>query len=122
MATAKRKTASKSKPANNGTLPSGYKVIGRAPSWDVEKNPVVAGIRGEVRTVTMDKGTSKERDVRTCIVEDATLGPVTVWESGMLKDFFDQTSEGDDVRIEYIGLGKAKKGQNAPKLFTVGVR
>ena len=125
MAKAKAKTNAKVKRANKGkaaTLPNGYKVIGRAPNWDPEKNPVLQGERGAANEVTLDKGTKKEREVRTMILQDETLGAVTVWESSMLKDFFDQTEEGQNVRIEYLGLGKAKKGQNAPKMFSCAVQ
>lgn len=104
----------------SGTLPNGYKVIGRAPNWDPEKDSVVEGKRGPTREITMDEGKKKERTLRNCIVQDDTLGAVTVWESGMLRDFFDDTEDGDMVRIEFLGFGKAKPGQNAPKLFSVG--
>jgi hypothetical protein len=133
MAKSKSKTASKSKAklkvvSNKApTLPSGYRVIGRAPNWDIEKNPVISGERGptvEVKfTDPPKKGEKKPkvRLVRTCVVTDEVIGPVNVWESGMLKDFFDQTEDGDNVRIEFRGYGQAKRGQNAPKLFTCGV-
>lgn len=104
------------------TLPSGYKVIGRAPNWDVEKNPKIAGVRGpasEVPFAPKKKG-EKKRTVRTMVVTDETIGPVNVWESGMLRDLFDQTEEGDEISIEYLGLGEAKKGQNAPRMFVCG--
>lgn len=117
----KVKSTSKRKSTKAPLLPNGYKVIGRAPNWNPESNPIIDGERGEVRAVTMDEGTKKERDVRTFIVQDETLGAVTVWESGMLRDLFDQTEEGDKVHIEYLGLGKAKRGQNAPKLFSCAV-
>lgn len=127
MAKSKAKSKSKSKSkvvkkAKPIQLPNGYKVIGRAPNWDVEKHPVIEGERSEVRMVTMDEGTKKEREVRTFIVADETVGAVNVWESGMLRDLFDQTKEGDVVRIEYLGLGKAKRGQNAPKLFNCALK
>jgi hypothetical protein len=118
-AKAKAKSKAKSKPI---TLPSGYKVIGRAANWDIEKHPVIEGERSEAREVTFDEGTKKERTVRTMIVVDETLGALTVWESGGLRDLFDQTEEGDVIRIEYLGLGKAKKGQNAPRLFSCAMK
>jgi hypothetical protein len=123
-AKSKAKTVSKSKKA---TLPSGYKVIGRAPNWEPEKHSVLEGVRGEAKEVEfqqpLKKGQKKAevRTVRTVVIQDETLGAVNVWESGMLKDFFDQTDDGDKVRIEYLGLGKAKPGQNAPRLFSCGV-
>lgn len=120
-AKAKSKAKSKSKSKSAPTLPSGYKVIGRAPSWDPEKNPVLKGVRGEAHDVIMNKGTKKEYEVRTMVVQDETIGAVTVWESAMLKDLFDQTDDGDNIRIEFLGLGEAKKGQAPPKLFSCGV-
>lgn len=125
MAKAKAKAKASSKrnarTSKQPVLPNGYKVIGRAPNWDVDKHPVIEGERGEIRSVTMDEGTKKEREVRTFILQDDTIGAVTVWESGMLRDLFDQTEEGDKVRIEFLGLGTAKRGQNAPKLFSCAV-
>lgn len=117
----KSKSKSNSK-SNSHTLPSGYKVIGRAPAWDLEKNPILEGERGATQEITLDKGTKKERIQRLCVVQDETIGAVSVWESTGLRDFFDQTDEGDKVRIEFRGYGDAKKGQNAPKLFSVGVK
>lgn len=119
-ATSKRKSKSSSP-----TLPSGYKVIGRAPNWDPEKITVIDGERGETKEVVFNegvkKGANKERTVRTFIVQDEEHGALNVWESGMLRDLFDQTEPGDKVRIEFLGYGTAKKGQNAPKLFSCGI-
>jgi len=122
MAKAKAKAKSKSNAASKHQLPNGYKVIGRAPNWDAEKNPVLEGVRGDTQEVVFDKGTRKERTQRLCIVQDETLGAVTLWEASMLKDLFDQTKDGDDIRVEFLGYGEKKKGQNAPKLYSVGVR
>lgn len=131
MAKSKAKAKGKAKKVARGkvpTLPSGYKVIGRAPSWDFEKHPVLEGVRGEDKEIEFQqpkkKGQKKaeSRTVRTMIVNDETLGPVTVWESTMLSDFFDQTEDGDQVRIEFLGFGNAKPGQNAPKLFNCAVK
>lgn len=122
MAKAKQKRKQTTKQKQKHSLPSGYKVIGRAPAWDPEKNQVIEGVRGETQEVTFDEGKKSERTRRLCIVQDETLGAVTVWESSMLKDFFDQTQDGDSIRIEFLGYGQAKKGQNAPKLFGCGVK
>jgi len=119
MAKAKAKAKSVSK---SNSLPNGYKVIGRAPAWDHEKHPVLCGERGPTQEVTFDKGTKKERTQRLCVVQDETLGAVTLWESSTLRDFFDQTEEGNDIRVEFLGMGPAKKGQNPPKLFSTGVK
>lgn len=121
----KTKTAAKTKTRANGgvTLPGGYKVIGRAPNWDFEKHSVLEGTRGETHEIKMDEGTKRERIQRNTVVTSAKLGAVTVWESATLRDFFDQTDDGDQVRLEYLGLGTAKKkGQNAPKLFAAAVK
>lgn len=118
----KSKANSKSKSKSN-TLPEGYKVIQRAPNWDAEKNPVVEGKRGPIYNVTLNKGKPDARTVHVMTVSDESLGDVTVWESGMLSDLFERTHEGDTVRIEYLGVGKAaKKGQNPPKLFSAAVK
>lgn len=123
----KTKTAGKSKTKTRSTggvtLPGGYKVIGRAPNWDFEKHSVLEGVRGETHEIKMDEGTKKERTQRNTVVTSGELGAVTVWESATLRDFFDQTEDGDTVRLEYLGLGTAKrKGQNAPKLFAAAVK
>lgn len=112
------KKAGKRKP---GSLPEGYKVIGRAPSWDLAKYPVIEGPRGETTEIEMPKkkGEKKARTVRTFVLQDETIGAVAVWESSMLRDAFDQSEDGDILRIEFLGYGEAKKGQNAPKLFNV---
>lgn len=115
------KTHKKSK-SKTPTLPSGFKVIGRAPNWDFEKYPVVVGERGPEHEVIMDKGTKKERTVRNFILQEETLGAVTIWESSMLKQMFDETEEGNNIRIEFLGFGEAKKGQNAPKLFSCAMK
>jgi hypothetical protein len=125
---AKAKAKSKGKKAAGKkpkpiTLPNGYKVIGRAPNWDFNKNPVIEGERSDAREVVFDEGTKKERSVRTMIVSDEELGAVTVWESGGLRDLFDQTVEGQTVRIEYLGEATSKKkGQNAMRLFSCAVK
>lgn len=118
-----KKVAGKKKAAKPIVLPGGYKVIGRAPNWDFEKNEVIEGERSDVREVIFDEGTKKQRMVRTMIVSDETLGAVTVWESRGLQDLFDQTEEGNTVRIEFLGYAKAaKKGQNPMKLFNCAVK
>lgn len=129
MAKAKSKVKAKAKSkSRTATLPNGYKVIGRAPNWDMEKHPVIEGERGEDKEIPFTQPPAKRggkptvRKVRTFIVNDETLGPVNVWESGGLRDLFDQTEDGEVVRIEYLGMGKAKKGQNAPRLFQCSLK
>lgn len=114
-----KKAGKKAKRA--GSLPEGYKVIGRAASWDLEKYPVIEGVRGVTSDIVMPKkkGEKKARTVRNFVLQDDTIGAVTVWESSMLRDAFDQSEDGDTLRIEFLGYGDAKKGQNAAKLFNV---
>lgn len=123
MAKAKSKAKAKAKKPAKGAraLPEGYKVIGRAAPWDVDKHPVIEGARGEIHEITMPKrkGEKKAQVRRNFVLTDETIGAVTVWESTMLKDAFDQSDDGDILRIEYLGLGTAKKGQSAAKLFHV---
>lgn len=128
------KTKSKAKTPN---IPAGYKVIERAPNWDFEKNPIIAGRRGETKEITMDRGKHSEREVRNFILEDKVIGDVVVWESSGLRELFDRTDDGDDIRIEYLGLGDVpvnrdtgKPAVNAetgepmarPKLFAAAVK
>lgn len=122
--TSKSKSQSKSKSkSKSNVLPEGYKVIQRAPNWDAVKHPVVEGTRSALYLVKLNKGKKDERSVHVMTVTDATLGDVTVWESGMLADLFERTKEGDVVRIEYLGEGKpSKPGQNPPKLFSAAVK
>jgi hypothetical protein len=127
------KTKSKTKTPN---IPSGYKIIERAPNWDFEKNPIIAGRRGETKDVTMDRGKETEREVRNFILEDKVIGDVVVWESSGLRELFDRTDEGDDIRIEYLGLGDVPLNRDTgkpavgddgkqmarPKLFAAAVK
>lgn len=109
-------------PKSKAAMPKGFKVIGRAPNWNPEKNPVITGERGKTKNVILDEGTRDEREVRTFVLDDEEIGSVNVWESSYLRDLFDNTDDGDVVRIEFLGYGKAKKGQSAPKLFECGVK
>lgn len=127
MAT-RKKAGKKVRHAANSTargkpvqLPDGYKVLEIPPSWDCEQDPIIKGIRGETKEMTFGRGTKEEYDAECFIVQDETIGPVVVWKSGRLIQLFDETDEGDDVYIEFIGYGKAKaKDQNPPKLFRCG--
>jgi hypothetical protein len=123
MAKAKQKQ-SKAKQTKSASvkLPTGYKVIGRAPAWDVEKHPVIQGVRGKVKPVTVNRGTDDEYTTETMIINDHVLGRVTVWRSAFLEPLFEETDDGDSVRVEFLGYGDAKKGQSAPKMFDVSTK
>ena len=89
--------------------------------WDVEEMPVLEGIWGKVRTIEVKRG-KKMESARVCDVTVDDGKRYTVWESAGLMAAFDEISEGDEVHISFDGYGTAKKGQNAPKLYTVGYR
>lgn len=117
-----RKSKSKASSKISRTLPDGYKALNsRAPAWKHEEEPVLIGERVRVHTITLDKGTKKEREQRIMTVDSADLGQVAVFESAALTSLFDESEDGQGVFIEFTGMGTAKKGQNAPKLFNTGV-
>lgn len=128
MATRKStKKAAKKSVKNKKTaavhLPDGYKVIGRAPNWDVDKHPVIEGVRGETKVVTLNAGTKNEKDTNCMVVVTEDLGALTVWESAGLKDLFEQTDDGDVVRVEYVEtLAPRKKGQQGMRVFSCAVK
>lgn len=104
-------------------LPDGYKVVGRAPNWDADKNPVLEGTRGETKEVTLNAGTKDEKDTRCMVVVSDELGAVTVWESAGLRDLFDGTEDGDQIRIEFTHtLPPTKKGHNPMRVFSCAVK
>jgi len=111
----------KAKAAANG-LPAGFKrVDGFAQTWDVETMPLLQGTWGKVRTIQVKRG-KKMEEARVCDVETDDGKRYTVWDSAGLRGLFDAADEGTEVFIQYEGLGVAKKGQNAPKLYTVAYR
>jgi len=120
MAT-KKKVVPKRASAQNG-LPSGFtRVEGFAQTWDVEAMPVLIGTWGKARNIQVKHG-KKMEDARVCDVETDDGKRFTVWDSAGLRALFDTIQEGTEVYIAYDGLGVAKKGQNAPKLYTVATR
>lgn len=116
-----KKAAKKSSKAVH--LPDGYKVIGRAPNWDVDKHPVIEGVRGETKAVTLNEGTKQEKETNCMVVVTEELGAITVWESAGLRDLFEQTEDGDTVRIEYVQtLAPRKKGQQGMRVFSCALK
>jgi hypothetical protein len=104
-------------------LPDGYKVVGRAPNWDADKHPVLEGARGETKAVTLNAGTKDEKETQCMVVVSEELGAVTVWESAGLRDLFEQTEDGDSIRIEYTHtLPPRKKGQQGMRVFSCAVK
>lgn len=116
---AAKKSAKKSAQVH---LPEGYRVIERSPTWDCEKDPIIEGVRGELKHRTF-KREGKSQTTNYVVVESDKLGPTTVFESAGLRDFFEQTSAGDMVRIEYVEtLPPIKKGQQGMRVFSCAVK
>jgi len=120
---AAKKVVKRGKKASAIHLPDGYKVIGRAPNWDVDKHPTIEGVRGETKTVTLNQGSKQEKETNCMVVVTEELGAVTVWESAGLRDLFEQTNDGDTVRIEYVEtLPARKKGQQGMRVFSCALK
>ena len=124
-ASAKRSNkASASSLSINGSsdIPKGMKALSGsfAPTWQPEKvGDELRGTMGEPKTVTLQQG--KKQVERRCVEIDTGNEKFTVWESAGLKVMFDEVEPDSDVYIRFDGLGVAKRGQNAPKRFTVAV-
>lgn len=124
---AKAKAKAKARPRGNGKasengLPAGFKrVEGFGQNWDVEAMPILQGTWGKIRTIDVKRG-KKTEPARVCDVTTEDGKRYTVWESATLVPAFEEVSEGDEVYISFDGYGTAKKGQNAPKLFTFAYR
>lgn len=128
MAKAKAKATKKAAPAAKrgnakaSNLPAGFKAVeGFGLEWDLDEMPVLQGEWGKVRTITVKRG-KKMEEQRVCDVTVDDGKRYTVWESAMLAPLFNDCEEGTEVYIAFEGYGKAKAGQNAPKLFTVATR
>jgi hypothetical protein len=123
MATSKAKaSAKKLARSSSNEIPKGMKAINGnfAPNWNPEDVPILQGTFGEIKNVPLKQGNKTVE--RRCTKFTTENGEdYTVWESAGLKAMFDDVEPGTDVYIRYDGLGTAKKGQNAPKLFTVAV-
>ena len=119
--------AATSLPASD-PIPEGFEQVGGgyAATWKTEQMQVIHGqVTGAVREVELTIGRKKQ--TRRCMeVTTKKSGErFTVWESAALGDLFDKVTalgEGCEVYIRFDGLGKAKTGQNAPKLFTVAIK
>jgi hypothetical protein len=127
MASRKAKTVGKkvaTRTANKAVqLPEGYEVIERAPTWDHEANPIINGKRGPIDEMTFGRGTKNEYDAEVMVVSDKNIGDVAVWRSGGLAQLFDDTREGDEVFIQFIGYGEPKEADQQPaKLFKCAVK
>jgi hypothetical protein len=115
-------TARKLAKSTSGNVPKGMKALSGsfAPSWDCEKVPTLEGTFGPIKSVPIKQGSKTVE--RRCVEFTTNSGDrYTVWESAGLKTMFEEVESGTGVYIHFDGYGEAKKGQNAPKLFTVGI-
>jgi hypothetical protein len=118
-----KKVAKRGKKSAAVHLPDGYKVIGRAPNWDVDKHPTLEGVRGETKEITLNEGTKAEKVTACMVVVSDEIGAVSVWQSAGLRDLFEQTEDGDTVRIEYVEtLAPRKKGQQGMRVFSCALK
>lgn len=104
-------------------VPAGYKVRVMAelpPAWDYQKSPVLEGTVQCVQRVTLTDDRGK-RVTRVAHVANKE-GVFGLWESATLAPLFDSLEEGNDVFVRFEGLGEAKPGRNAPKLFTGAIK
>lgn len=113
---------------NTAQVPKGMRVLegGYAQQWDVDALPVLEGTVNSVpKTVTLNKGTKKEAERQCVEVHVKDGGRYTLWESAALSALFERLQAEKDLPLKiwvaYRGLGVAKKGQNAPKLFDVAI-
>ena len=119
MAQSKKQSA-----ASKATLPKGFEAIQRgSESWPNDDTVIGEMIQGKILefdSVTVKRG-KKTEEVEMCRVETKDKKTYTLWRSAGLAPLFDY-EEGTEFAIIYDGYGKAKKGQNAPRLYRIGVK
>ena len=117
--------ATKALPAGD-PIPEGFKQIGGgyADTWKPENigDSITGTITGAVKEVELTQG--RKKVMRRCceLTEDVTEKRHTIWESAVLSGFMDTVADDGVGTVWYLlddGLGVAKRGQNAPKLYTV---
>jgi hypothetical protein len=109
-------------------LPSGFKAISKGgDTWRPKHvGDSISGILIAVKSVHFDeekkgrKVVRQERDVNVYTIKTKD-GDVGVWESAGLKALQDVKKK-QQVFIRFDGMGRAKPGQNPPRLYTVAVK
>jgi hypothetical protein len=126
MAKVAKKSASVSRIAPQ--VPKGMRILegGFAQQWNQETMPVLEGeVRAVPKVVTLNKGTKKEKETECVEVHTKGGDRYSLWSSATLTPLFEHLSVEKDlplrIWVAYRGLGVAKKGQNAPKLFDVAI-
>jgi hypothetical protein len=121
---AARSKKARGKTARKVTVPKGYeRISGFGESWPGQDPEIGATLEGTI-TEFGDFETGKGKDkrtVQTAKIETKDGKIYTVYESARLRALFEY-EEGTQVFLVYNGLGDAKRGQSAPKLFDVFVK
>lgn len=129
MAKAKKKASKKTAKKvdkEHVVIPSGFKPTSGsyAPTWDPANNKdhptELIGVWGKEREIEVRRGRGVQKN-RVCNVTTEDEQVWSVWMSATLTGLFDEAKEGDTVYMRFDGLGKAKRGQHPPKLFTTGI-
>lgn len=120
MASAKASATKSSGP------PKGMKPLvgGFAKTWNTDEFDTLQGkVADAPKSVTLNKGTKKETERRCVEVVTDSGDRYTLWESAGLVPLFNAIAEQHPCKIwvKFMGLGVAKKGQNAPKLFDCAI-
>lgn len=104
-------------------VPEGYRMVVSAElpdPWDFGKRPT---LEGTVQSIQHVKATGKEGTRQTRVAhitnKDGTFG---LWECATLTPFFDELKDGDSVLVQFEGLGEAKPGRSAPKLYNAFIK
>lgn len=116
-----RKTKKKGKVMQ---LPKGFEPIsgfGQAwPGEDAKPNDSLVGTITEFDEFDTGKGRNK-RTVQTMKVEDGEGRVHTLYESSGLRALFEYEI-GTEIAVIFDGMGRAKRGQNAPRLYRLAVK
>lgn len=121
---AAKKKGKKAAPAKAASkLPKGFTAIGGlSSSWpnDTTKpGEVIVGTIVSFDEKKVQRGKRKEK-VKLLELETTEGKKLTLWQSAGLSPLFDLPA-GTRVRLEYLGMGVAKPGQNAPRLYALAV-
>lgn len=121
------RTKATKKNASKNALPRGFKAVsGFGESWPGQEPKVGVELQGTITgfdtfKAPPKKGEKKGREVGIARIEADDGKMYSVWESSGLRPLF-ACEEGAEVYLRFDGMGRAKKGQNAPKLYTVAVK
>lgn len=110
------------KPAKKASLPKGFKALGGfGENWpgDLKAGAELIGeLIGIDKTKQSRKGEKKPVTVRIARIETKEGKTYSVWESWGTRPLMD-LPVGSQVYIRFDGMGKAKKGQSPPRLYTL---